>query len=132
MADIYSEKDKKGGERSAANRPSTKKSFHNVTSRIDCGTKKKSITASAGQNQSDGLTAKRKDELYGRLTHHTLAKFLNRKYTQTQFITKIKQENGVRMDDKGTDFNYTDAGYVAQLSHEVRLNKRPITGKPLE
>jgi hypothetical protein len=38
LADIHSEKDKKGGERSAANRPSTKKSFHNVTSKIDCGT----------------------------------------------------------------------------------------------
>jgi rhodanese-related sulfurtransferase len=48
LADIYSEKDKKGGERSAANKPSTKKSFHNVTSKIDCGTKKKSLTASAG------------------------------------------------------------------------------------
>jgi hypothetical protein len=61
-----------------------------------------------------------------------LAKFLNKKYTQPQFITKLKQENGVRMDDKGSDFNYTDPGYVQVLSHEVRLNKRPITGKPAE
>jgi hypothetical protein len=38
----------------------------------------------------------------------------------------------VRLDDRGTDFNYVDAGYVHQLSHEVRLNKRPITGKPAE
>jgi hypothetical protein len=81
LGDLYSDKDKKGGERSAANRPSTKKNFHNVTSKIDCGTKKKSITASAGLHQSDGLTAKRKDELFGRVSQHTLAKFLNKKYT---------------------------------------------------
>ena len=82
LGEIYSDRDKKGGERSAANRPSTKKSFNNVTSKIDCGNKKKSITSSAGQHQSDGLTAKRKDEMYGRLSHHTLAKFLKQKYTQ--------------------------------------------------
>lgn len=38
----------------------------------------------------------------------------------------------MRMDDKGTDFNYTDPGYVQILTHEVRLNKRPITAKPAE
>ena len=36
------------------------------------------------------------------------------------------------MDDKGTDFNYLDPGYAQVLTHEVRLNKRPITGKPAE
>lgn len=38
----------------------------------------------------------------------------------------------MRLDDKGTDFNYTDQGYVQQLDHHVRLNKRPITAKPAE
>ena len=41
-------------------------------------------------------------------------------------------ENGVRLDDRGTDFNYTDQGYVQSLPHQVRLNKRPITAKPAE
>ena len=81
LQDIYSEKEKKkGGEKSAAMKPSTKKSFHNVTSKVDCGVKKKSVTASTG-HQSDGLTAKRRDELFGRVTIHSLAKFLNQKYT---------------------------------------------------
>jgi len=44
----------------------------------------------------------------------------------------IKKENGARLDDKGTDFNYTDDGYVKNLPHEVRINKRAITAHPGE
>jgi hypothetical protein len=62
-------------------KPSTKKSFHNVTSKVDSGVKKSSITASTGGHQSNGITAKRRDELYGRINIHSLAKFLNKKYT---------------------------------------------------
>lgn len=32
----------------------------------------------------------------------------------------------------GTDFNYIDDGYVKNISHDIRLNKRPLTGKPHE
>lgn len=60
-------------------KPATKKSFNNVVSKIDTGVKK--ATQSVGQHQSDGLTAKRKDEMFGRLSTHALAKFLARKYT---------------------------------------------------
>ena len=35
-------------------------------------------------------------------------------------------------DSRGTDFNFTDAGYVQTLGHDVRLNKRPITAKSKE
>ena len=38
----------------------------------------------------------------------------------------------MRLDDKGSDFNYTDQGYVTSMPHAVRLNKRPITAKPAE
>ena len=40
--------------------------------------------------------AKRKDELYGRLSTHLLAKFLNQKYPQYLFIQKLKEENHVK------------------------------------
>eukprot|EP00356_Strombidium_inclinatum_P006016 CAMPEP_0170503674 /NCGR_PEP_ID=MMETSP0208-20121228/45548_1 /TAXON_ID=197538 /ORGANISM="Strombidium inclinatum, Strain S3" /LENGTH=95 /DNA_ID=CAMNT_0010783445 /DNA_START=9 /DNA_END=296 /DNA_ORIENTATION=- len=76
LGEIYSSKQKKGrGEKSAALKPSTKKAFFNVSSRIDTGVKK-SVTTTQGQRQSDGLTSKRKDEMYGRLSSHALAKFL--------------------------------------------------------
>lgn len=35
-------------------------------------------------------------------------------------------------DTKGTDFNFTDYGYTCKGTHEVRLNKRPITAKAQE
>ena len=50
-------------------------------SRIDTGVKKKSITATAGGHVSDGLTVKRRDELYGRVSIHSLSKFLKKNYT---------------------------------------------------
>jgi len=76
LGDIYSAKSKKGnGEKSSALKPSTKKTFSNISSKIDTGVKKSS-TAVQGSRQSDGLTSKRKDELFGRLSTHALAKFL--------------------------------------------------------
>jgi hypothetical protein len=63
-------------------KPSSKKSFHSVTSKIDTGVKKKSITAQVGGHVSDGLTAKRRDELFGRVSIHNLSKFLKKNYTQ--------------------------------------------------
>lgn len=50
-----------------------------------------------GAHVSDGLTAKRKDELYGRLSTHLLAKFLNQKYPQQYFIKKLKEDNQVKI-----------------------------------
>lgn len=67
-----------------------------MTSKIDHGLKKKS-NANAGSHISDGLMAKRKDELFGRLSSHLLAKFLAQKYTQQVFIKKIKEENQVKI-----------------------------------
>ena len=46
-----------------------------TVTKIDHGLKKKS-NANAGSHISDGLMAKRKDELFGRLSSHLLAKFL--------------------------------------------------------
>ena len=37
-----------------------------------------------------------------------------------------------KMDDRGTDFNYADEGYVTNLPHEVRINKRALTAYPGE
>ena len=45
---------------------------------------------------------------------------------------KVKKENKVRLDDKGTDFNYTDEGYQTMVPHQARVNKRPTTAKPHE
>lgn len=98
LAEIYQESTKKGpnGEKRALQNPATKKTFKFVTSKIDHGLKKKS-TASQGSHISDGLVAKRKDELYGRLSTHLLAKFLAQKYTQFMFIKKLKEENHVKI-----------------------------------
>jgi hypothetical protein len=43
----------------------------------------------------------------------------------------MKKEN-CKTDDRGTDFNYVDQGYVTELPHDVRINKRPLTGPPRE
>lgn len=72
--------------------PKTKKHFGNITSKLDTGLKHK-VSSSQGMRQSDGITAKRKDELYGRVSTTLLAKFLNGKYKQSTFIEKLKIEN---------------------------------------
>ena len=90
-----------------------------------------SITASSS-HQSDGLTAKRKDELYGRITAQQLAKFLAGKWSQKQFVARVKLENSARFEDVGSHFNYIDDGHVKKMNHHVRLNKRPLTGRPQE
>jgi hypothetical protein len=51
----------------------------NIQSKLDTGVKKE-VVATAGQHQSYGLTAKRKDELFGRLLGYDLARFLSSKY----------------------------------------------------
>ena len=82
---------KKKGERNPLN-PKTKKSFGAVTSKLDTGIKNKGAQAS-GARVSDGVTAKRKDELYGRLEPNLLAKFLSGKFNQNTFVTKLKVLN---------------------------------------
>lgn len=72
--------------------PKTKKSFGNVTSKLDTGIRHK-VSSGQGMRVSDGITAKRKDELYGRLSTTLLSKFLNGKYDQNTFIQKLKIEN---------------------------------------
>ena len=47
------------------------------------------------------------------------------------FIKTLKRDNQ-KLDDFGTDFNFVDPGYVTNLPHEVRLNKRPLTAAPRE
>lgn len=97
LSQIYQENTRKGpnGEKPALQNPSTKKTFRFVTSKIDHGFKKKQASNQAA-HVSDGLMAKRKDELYGRLSTHLLAKFLTQKQPQYQFIKKLKEENHVR------------------------------------
>ena len=93
---------------------------------------KKEKVSAVGVHQSDGLTAKRKDELFGRLNGITLANFLSSKYNQATFMYKLRTDNQERLDDKGTDFNYADKGFHTHLAHSVRINKRPITAYPGE
>lgn len=69
--------------------PKTKKSFGAVTSKLDTGIKNKGSQAT-GARVSDGVTAKRKDEMYGRLDPKLLAKFLSGKFDQNTFINKLK------------------------------------------
>merc|ERR1719272_1356946 len=65
LGEIYTDAGmKKKGERNPLN-PKTKKSFGAVTSKLDTGIKNKGAQAT-GTRVSDGVTAKRKDELYGR------------------------------------------------------------------
>ena len=81
LGEIYQESSKKGpnGEKRALQNPATKKTFKFVKSKIDHGFKKKKNTV-ATVTVSDGLLAKRRDELYGRCSTHLLAKFLSQKY----------------------------------------------------
>lgn len=73
-----------------------------------------------------------RDEMFGRVSGELVAKFLTQKLTQNQFIKLIKKENGSKVENLGTDFNYVDVGYQTQLPHSVRINKRPLTGQPRE
>jgi hypothetical protein len=130
MAELHSpKKGGKGQEKSVLARPSTKKTFPYVTSKISTGVKKIK-TQAAAPSQSDGLTAKRRDEPFGRVSTHLLAKFLQRKYTQSQFVYKIKKENNAKTLEIGSDFNFLDKGFETYIPHEARLNKRPYTGQP--
>ena len=54
---------------------------------------KKEKVSTVGVHQSDGLTAKRKDELYGRLNGLTLANFLSSKFNQATFMYKLRSDN---------------------------------------
>jgi len=83
LGEIADEDDKKRGKK--PKKAQIKKNFMNVQSKLDTGVKK-TVVATAGQHQSDGLTAKRKDELFGRLSGQDLAKFLSSKYNQTTFL----------------------------------------------
>ena len=47
-------------------------------------------------------------------------------------MQKVRGEVNKRLDDKGSDFNFTDQGYTTSLPHAVRLNKRPLTALPKE
>jgi len=57
---------------------------------------------------------------------------LTKKLTQKQFIHIVKDQNHEKTYDTGTDFNYTDIGYVTHISHDARMNKRALTAKPKE
>ena len=76
IGEIASAKDLKKGKKPVKK---TMKHFSTITSKIDTGMKKEKVS-SVGVHQSDGLTAKRKDELFGRLSGLTLANFLSSKY----------------------------------------------------
>jgi hypothetical protein len=105
-----------------------KKNFTNVQSKLDTGVKK--TTKTKASRQSNDLTVKKKVELYGRVGTELVAKFLTKKISQYEFIAKMKGDVNSRLDDRGTDFNYS--GYQTNLSHEVRINKRPLTAFPQE
>ena len=72
---------KKKGVKKAKGVP--KKTFTSIISKIDTGVKKSLIAASASSaaRVSFGESAKKKDELFGRISSDALAKFLMQKYT---------------------------------------------------
>ena len=121
---------RKKGVKKVGLKPEAKKGFTNVVSKLDTGVKKTKTVVAV--RQSDGATAKKKEEMYGRVGTEQLAKFLTGKFTQSQFVRKIKVENGARLDDKGSDFNFIDNSYEKSIPHDVRINKRPITANPGE
>ena len=82
MGEIVEEATKKKGLKKAGPKPNTKKTFTNVVSRIDTGVKKSLIAAATSVRVSDGVTAKNKDELFGRVSTEQLAKFLMQQYNQ--------------------------------------------------
>lgn len=66
------------------------KQFTNIVSKIDTGVKKSKQTVKA--RQSNDLTAKKKDELFGRVSGELVAKFLTSKITQNQFTKMVKKD----------------------------------------
>ena len=107
IGEIMEEEQKKKGVKKQVMKPHTKKTFTKVTSKLDTGVKKSKV-ATSSTHQSDALTFKMKEEMFGRLPSEHMAKFLTQRMTQGQFIRKVKGENKARLDDKGTDFNFTD------------------------
>jgi len=91
MGEIVDEATKKKGLKKAGPKPNTKKTFTNVVSKIDTGVKKSMIAAATSVRVSDGVTAKNKDELFGRVSTDQLAKFLMQQYNQAQFVYVVKK-----------------------------------------
>ena len=79
MGEIAAQTEKKKGDKKSNMKPHTKKTFTNVVSKIDTGVKKRIVAQTT--HISDGLTAKRKEEMFGRISSEALAKFLTQKYT---------------------------------------------------
>lgn len=78
MGEIAEEEVKKRGAKKKL-KPSTKKAFTNVVSKINTGVKKTKTAVNV--RQSNDLTAKKKDELFGRVNTETIARFLTQKIT---------------------------------------------------
>ena len=70
-------------------KPIIKKSFGTISSKIDTGISKNKAQADMNRlntRQSNDLTAKRRDELFGRVTCQNVARFLTSKLTQHKFV----------------------------------------------
>jgi len=67
---------KKNGVKKAV-KPNFNKTYLNVPSKINTGVKKTQIVVTS--RQSNDLTAKKRDELYGRVSGELVAKFLTQK-----------------------------------------------------
>ena len=126
---MYPEGSGADGKKHPLQNPATKKTYPQIGSKVSTGQKRKS--AQVAQQQSDGLTAKKRDEMFGRVRPDLLAQFLHGKMNQGEFIARVRSENGDKT-APDTDFNFIDAGYTKPMGHAIRLNKRPLTGVPPE
>jgi len=66
MSDIQEELVRKRGNKAKGLKPSAKKDFTNIVSKLDTGVKKTKTAVAV--RQSDGITAKKKEELFGRVS----------------------------------------------------------------
>ena len=79
MSLIMEEGQRKKGTKHKTLNPATKKIYTNIVSKLDTGVKKKKVANQA--RQSNDLTCKKKDELYGRVSGEMVARFLSQKLT---------------------------------------------------
>ena len=75
LGKMYPEGSDNNGKKHPLQNPATKRQFKYIGSKVNTGQKRKS--AAVGKEESDGLTAKRKDEMFGRVSPSMLSKFLS-------------------------------------------------------
>ena len=75
MGQIMEEAQRKKGTKHKTLNPATKKHYKNIVSKLDTGVKKTKVATQS--RQSNDLTVKKKDEMFGRVSTELVAKFLS-------------------------------------------------------